>query len=117
LVVCLLLLSGRLISIPGFANRIRTCFLFKILRSADAADDGIHVLVGDARRTSLQSLGKQFSNAAFDVVDDFIPTFFVGEVASQTLDVLLQSIISLLFDRYDPALKIYVDNLFHCEMF
>ena len=88
-------------------------FCFKIFRTTHGAGNLIHIRIGNTGSPLPYLLAHQFRNTAFNIIDDFITAFFVGKIASQTLNIGLQLLVSSIFDRDDPATEVYVNNLFH----
>ena len=63
-------------------------FCFKIFRPAHTGDHCIYIIIGDAGAAFLQLLGKQFSNAAFNIIDDLVSAFLIREILSQNRDYM-----------------------------
>src|SRR5262249_39310220 len=53
----------------------------------------------------------------FDIADNLIAAFLIGEIPSETADVLLEYFIGSFLNRDYPAMKVYIDDLFHVRLF
>src|SRR5579859_1528982 len=88
-------------------------FLFKIFGASHACNDGIYIRICNTGRSFFKGLREQLRKAVFNITDNLITAVFIGKIPAQAFNILLQYFISGLFDRDHPAMKVYIDDLFH----
>ncbi|TMO71187.1 hypothetical protein CWC16_20080, partial [Pseudoalteromonas sp. S3776] len=63
--------------------------------------------------TFFKCFTKELSNTAFNIIDDFISSFFIGEETAEAFYILLQYVVGRFLNGNHPALEVYVYYLFH----
>ena len=88
--------------------------IIKLLRTADACDDGCNMCLADeGRLPGFQFFTEKFSNAVLNVIDDFFPAFLVGKMIPEAFYVFFLFFISRFLNGDYPALKVDIDYFVH----
>ena len=76
-----------------------------------------HIGQGNHLPVSVQLLGQQFGDAAFDVVHYFVGSRFLAKVSLQVHQIVVQQAVGIFVNVEYRSAQVYSQCLFHCYVF